>query len=260
MTMQWRALPERQPGEVLRDINFRVELDNGQRTDRVTAQFRHRDNRVWVARITSLNDPHLPRYNKAVQLSSGGCRNYRFVAHDLPMAKQVVQRFANLAEEHYDRLVADAQSTMDYPRSDDIGVFRMSVAKQRRAGWGGHRTETRRYTIEGLGRVDGNTITIFQTSEEIGEILLLVCPRGVQPLVPAGINEITPTAGPRFNRSALDETEVPELDEDEVQAAIARSFDDDLETALTGLHDGSYSAPRPRGREAREIDFGGDDE
>lgn len=250
-TPRWAALPEREPGEVLRDINFRT--DDG----RIMAQFRHRDNRIWSAVISPLTDINFRNYDYTIQLSSGGCRTYRFVARVVNTAKGVVQRFANMPLELYERMVADAQPTTDHPRSDDIGVFRMQVVKQRRAGPGGYRTETQRYMISGLGRVDGNSITIFPNSEEIGEILLTVCPQGAQPLVPQGINELDRN---RFNRSALDTTDVPDLEEDEVAEAISRSFNDDLETALAGLDNGSYEAPRPRAREERALDIFGEDD
>ncbi len=254
---RWAPIPDRQPGEVLSEITYRAEMEGERNTGRLRAEFRHRDNRVWQARIIPLPpgdaQTHISGHTHVVNLDSAGCRPVRFVARDVNRARQTIQRFANLHIELYERLVADARGTSSHPRSDNIGVFRMQVVKQVRQPGG--RTETQRYDVEGIGRHDGDCIVVFPLSSDLEAILEECCARGCLPLVSAGVNALHPD---RFNRGVLDTAAVDPVDQAVVDAAVLRGFDDDVDTAIAGLRDGSYTIPQPRAREERDLDiFGG---
>jgi len=257
MMTRWAPIPNRQPGEALTDISYRAEMEDNRQTGRVVAEFRHRDGRIWQGRIMPLPpgsvQTHITGHTHTIALSSGGCRQFRFIANGLSSAKRTVLRFANLPLDVYDRLIADARGTTDHPRPDDVGVFRIQVVKRHRRPGG--RTETQRYEREGIGRLEGSIITVFPHSEELQDILGLCCSGSSLPVVPSGINELNPVG---FSRTELDEATVGQVDEDAVDAAVLRGFDDDLVTALAGLEDGSYTIPRPREREDRAIDIFGD--
>ena len=260
MTTNWGTpLPDRQEAEVLRNLEW-VNSAQGQ----LTVTFRHRDNRIWVATIASLpadmNRTTFPEEAYSLSVTSDGCRAYQFICRSQSSGKRTTLRLANMRATYYSRLIADARGTTDYPRSDDIGVLCMQVAKRTQVRAHTHNprtqaTEVQRYTIRGIGRVDGNTITVFPESHELEQILDQVCAEGTHALVPSDINVIP---DPSMARGALEGVNVDSVADDVVTAALANSFDDDAETALQGLSDGTYHTPAPRQREDRVIDIFGD--
>jgi len=265
MTSWTDSLPERRPGEALRDIRFRNEIEptTNERTQRVVGNFRHRDGRIWNARIVPIPPQEgLPFQGPGYQLTltSGGCRNYQFVSRSLVSAKQTAVRFSNMQMALYERIIADAHGTTEFPRSNDIGVFRIAVVKTVPVRFQ-HR-ETQRYDVEGLGRLEHGHLVIFPQSAELEEIFDEVADEGTFSLIPDTINSPT-IDNSLFSQSAtMRDAARDVLSEDERNIAdiVLNNFNDSAEEALQGLTDGTYRIPAPRQREDRVIDLGGDDD
>ncbi len=264
--MSWvsRAmLPDRQPGESLRDIQFHNEMDeNNQRTDRVVGNFRHRDGRIWSARIVPIpaNFERRPFPDDAFVLTvhSGGCRRYQFMAGTLPSAKSTALRFGNVDLQDYTRLIADARGTTEFPRTDDVGAFRIQVVKRESHGF---TQETRRYTRDGIGRIEQDRIVIFPDVHELEEIFDNLCEPQTVPLIPEHINSLG--AARVFSDSNIAEAAAilsDDMDLDPLDVVLS-NFDDSIDDALEGLSNGTYRTPTIRPREDRVIDLNdGDDD
>lgn len=254
---RWAALPTRQPGEALSNIDYRVE--EGVSGKRHAATFRHRDNRIWDAKI--VNDPQYVNgeaYPYMAEVSSGGCRSWVFLAPSLEQAKRTVSRFANLEINMYLRLIADASGTTDFPIAGNIGVFRMVVVHQDRAQNG--TTTRRRVEVTGIARHTGTNIIVFPQSEEIRELLSGVCSAGTIALVPTGLNEIVDTQEqPSFlvgQRTPYRGIAAPQVEDEELNAALNRLRNDTVDTVMSGLQRGEYTTTA---RHERTIDFFDDD-
>lgn len=264
--MSWvsrTTLPDRQPGESLRDIQFHNEMDeSNQRTDRVVGNFRHRDGRIWSARIVPIpaNADRWPFPDDAFMLTlhSGGCRRYQFMAGTLPSAKRTALRFGNVAIAEYERVIADAHGTTEFPRSDAVGAFRIQVVKRVSQGF---TQETQRYTRDGIGRIEQDRIVIFPDVHELEEIFDNLCAPQTVPLIPEHINSLG--AESVFTDSAIAEaasilSDDMDLDPSDV---VLSNFDDSIDEALAGLSNGTYRTPTIRPREDRVIDLDdGDDD
>lgn len=249
---RWAALPTRQPGEALSNIDYRVE--DGATGKRHVATFRHRDNRIWEAKI--VNDPQsvgTGTYPYMVEVTSAGCRSWVFLSPSLDQSKRTVSRFANLEITMYKRLTADASGTTDFPISGDIGVFRMTVIRQIRIHGG---QSSSRGEVTGVARYDGSQIVVFPRAEEIRSLLSGVCATGTIALVPTGINEINDEAEqPSFlvgQRNPRQGVAAPQVGDDELTAAINRLRNDTVDTIMSGLKRGEYTTTE---RHERTIDF-----
>lgn len=251
---RWAALPTRQPGEALSNIDYRVE--DGVSGKRHVATFRHRDNRIWDAKI--VNDPQTVNgevYPYMVEVSSTGCRSWVFLAASLEQGKRTVSRFANLEINMYLRLTADASGTSDFPIPGNIGVFRMVVVHHDRSANG--TTTTRRCVeVTGIARHTGTNIIVFPQAEEIRELLSGVCSAGTIALVPTGINEIVTTPEqPSFlvgQRTPYRGIAAPQVGDEELTAALNRLRNDTVDTVMSGLSRGEYTTTQ---RHERTIDF-----
>lgn len=255
---RWAALPTRQPGEALSNIDYRVE--EGSSGKRHVAAFRHRDNRTWDAKI--VNDPQYVNgqsYPYMAEVSSTGCRSWVFLAPSLEQAKRTVSRFANLEINMYRRLIADASGTSEFPIPGEIGVFRMMLVHQERNHSG--QTVTRRSEVTGVARYDGTQIIVFPRAEEIRELLSGVCSAGTIALVPTGINEISDEPEqPSFlvgQRTPYRGIATPQVGDDELNAALNRLRNDTVDTVMSGLQRGEYTTTE---RHERTIDFFDTDE
>ena len=260
MTNNWRPLPERQRGERLARNRFKFLSDP--HVARYTCQFRHHDNRIWTSTIEAIDNDDINRmlgreFYYSIRLASQGCRSFQFVAHERSRAEDITRRFANINPDRYDRLVADAKGTSSHPMSDDIGVFRLFVTKQNPLSY--DRATVVREQITGIGRVNGFNFVIFPTSEEIDEHLSRICPAGVEPIVPPGINQIGVHENSTFTQGSLHAStrEPAEFDSEALHAALTRNFNDTFETITERIQSGEYQVRR---REARAIDFGDDDD
>ncbi len=262
--MSWtdtQPIPLRQPGEPIRDIQFSHELDGQRRrTERIVGQFYHRDGRLWQARILPLpNRFHDGQHSfneesLVLTLSSAGCRNYQFVSGNIGSAKRVAIRFGNIPISRYNRVVADAQGTAAHPRTNDIGVFRVNIAKQVLIFPQSH--ETQRYSLVGIGRVEHGTIVMFPQAAELEAIFENVCDDDTVPLIAENINDPT-TDNDAFRLHQQVSSE--EMDEwGDVSDIVARNFQDTVEQALEGLQSGTYHTSGFRRREDRVIDIGDD--
>lgn len=252
---QWGALPTRQPGEVISQLDYRVETSPA--GPRHVTTFRHRDNRVWQARI--INEPQTVgqhTYPWMSEVSCAGCRSWVFLSMSLDQSKRTLSRFANLSLAMYERLVADASGTTDKPIPGVVGVFRMRIPQL------GNRsaTDPTHTEITGVARYDGGQIVVFPTSPEFTSILSSVCASDTIALVPTGINEVpsedTPVGGFMLgrHRHAYNSLAAPELSEAELNEALGRLRDGTAERVMSGLRAGDYTTTRHR--EEREIDFG----
>ncbi len=254
---QWRALPTRQPGEALSKIEYRMEPVDEQRGERYATNFRHRDNRIWQARIEELQPPTYlddSRYTHMIELTSAGCRTYTFMSLSLDQAKRTINRFANMPMLNYNRLISDAQGTTEHPRPGVVGVFRMRTQHQERLAGG--RTETRQSEINGIAYNDGAQIIVFPTTAELTEILAGACATGTTALVPQGINQIQAPDQPMSFATNNDvrRMQLPDVVQDEVEAAIQRLRGDTTAGTLSRLQAGEYVAT-PRQREERVLDI-----
>jgi hypothetical protein len=264
--MSWSSditLPERQPGEALRDIQFHNEMDeHNRRTDRVVGNFRHRDGRIWSARIVPMPDsdahPQFLFGSFVLTAHSGGCRRYQFISSALSSAKQTALRFGNVRLAVYDRLIADAQGTTEFPRSADVGAFRIHVVRRLSRGF---TQETVRYTRDGIGRLESGRIVIFPDAHELEEIFDDICAVNTVPLIPEHINSLG--ANSTFHDPSTVEA-AAYLGTDMVAdptTVVLRNFDDSIDDALAGLSNGTYRTPTIQPREDRVIDLNdGDDD
>ncbi len=261
MTAQWRALPTRQPGEALSSIEYRNNREAGQSGTRYIANFRHRDNRIWQALLTNGLSVYVgddsDTYNWNIELSSAGCRPWRFMSMSLDQAKRTVSRFANLNTGLYNRLIADASGTTEHPKAGSVGVFRMRFARQNTHEG---RSETHHAEIDGIAYIDGTSIIVFPTSPELFSILSSVCAAGTVAFVPQGINQIVEANQPLSFVGYTDvrNTPMPDVSQADFENALSRLRDDTAEGALTGLRVGDYVAT-PRVREDRVLDIFDDD-
>lgn len=258
---RWAALPTRQLGEALSNIDYRVE--DGSSGKRHVATFRHRDNRIWDAKI--VNDPQYiagDSYPYMAEVSSAGCRSWVFLAPSLEQSKRTVSRFSNLAVVMYQRLIADASGTNDFPIPGQVGVFRMTLSQQVRDIRGRSAAAiTRHSEVTGVARYDGTQIIVFPRAEEIRELLSGVCSAGTIALVPTGINEISDASDqPSFlvgQRTPYSGIAAPQVGDDELNAALNRLRNDTVDTVMSRLHSGDYTTTA---RHERTIDFFDEDE
>lgn len=265
--MSWGSrttLPDRQPGETLRDIQFHNEMDeHNQRTDRVVGNFRHRDGRIWSARIVPIpaNVARRPFPDAALVLTlhSGGCRRYQFMSGTLPSAKSTALRFGNVSLQDYERLIADAHGTTEFPRPDDVGAFRIQIVKRRIVAFA---PETHRYTRDGIGRIEQGRIVIFPDIHELEEIFDNLCAPRTVPMLPENINSLG--ANSSFLSPAIIAAAVAlgdDMEMDYTDTVLLSNFDDSVDEALGGLSNGTYRTPTIRLREDRVINLDdGDDD
>lgn len=250
---QWVALPTRQPGEAISQLDYRITQSptGGQHV----TMFRHRDNRVWQASIA--NNPQTVQhivYPFTVEVTCGGCRPWVFLSLSILQSKQTVSRFANLAIGLYRRLVTDASGTTDFPVPGVVGVFRMRLDTQP-----GDAEPTE---VTGVARYDTGRIIVFPRSQELTAILSTVCASDTVAIVPAGINEI-PTDADRgvfmvAQRNQRGRSSMPlQVDDDELSGALSRLYDGTAERVLARLQTGECTTTKHR--EAREIDFPDED-
>lgn len=265
--MSWgtsvNVIPPRQENEVLREIRFHTELDaSNNPTDRVSGQFRHRDGRIWSARILPLEpDARRPAFRRQaflLALTSGGCRQYTFISRRLQNAKSTVLRFSNLPLPVYERLTADAKGTSTHPRSGEVAVFRLHVIKRATSGHFVARSELTRYDVDGIGRYEQDKLVVFPDSAELAAILDQCCADDdVRSLVPEGINSLPAEA----TMTRIDLTTAQRhldsrvIDMDHIHAIVGDHFYDSVDDAIAGLHNGSYHV-----REERRIDLRDEDE
>lgn len=250
---QWAALPTRQPGEVISSLDYRVDTTPAGRQH--TVLFRHRDNRIWQGRI--VNDPQTVgnhAYSYVAEVSCAGCRSWLFLSSLLDQCKRTISRFANLDLAMYQRLVADATSTSEFPLPGDVGVFRMRLIRQEQQHRGAAIVQSE---MTGVARYDGGQIVVFPRSPELLAILSSVCASDTIAIVPTGINEIPgEDATPGFAvgyRQALQGIAPPQLDDTELHAAIGRLRDATAASVLSGLRAGEYTTTQRRYE--RDIDF-----
>lgn len=258
---QLSPLPLRQPGEVISTIRYRPETGGDANNQRFIALFRHRDNRIWQARLSQQSITvagHTYEHNAVVSCS--GCRSWTFLSETMDQSKRTVSSFANLNLDAYRRLIADANGTSDHPIAGDIGVFRIRVARPS-VRQPGVRTGTVTVEITGIARIDGAQIIVFPVADELAGILGSVCASGTLALVPQGINEIpneTSTGGFLTTQGrGLRGVQVPVVNDDELTQAIQRLRSDTLEGAVSGLTTGRYATTH-RSHE-RVLDFHIDD-
>lgn len=260
--MTWTPIPSRQPGELLAEIDFRAEPFGW------VANFRHHDNRVWQARIVTvtlpdnmvaLSDHERTLLTRSVQLSSSGCRTYCFLTTSTTNAKRIVRRFANVSQQRYDRLVADARGTSDHPRSNDSCAYTIKIIQNNATAADIYHGVARIHTLTGIGRVTNNhQIVMFPNSDEITEIMDSVVSDYGLAIVPQNINVLLPANTPRsFAVQNHTHDLVVEIDNKEVAEAFARLFADTADNIMAGLKTGDYTIPR--GRQARMLDLGSDD-
>ena len=267
--MTW-SVPRRQAGESLRSIDFRNERDSlGEVTARVIGSFRHRDNRIWQARIVPLPPDTarsiFPTAAFVLTLSSAGCRDYHFIAESLASAKRTALRFGNVRMADYERLIADATGTSDYPRTDDVGFFCMRVVKETqgivtmRVNRSSHSQED----VFGLGRIEDGKIIIFPDHYELDIILTGIADSSSQPLVPEDVNSVnglSPFSARRTSARDLDDAmEDMGISDAVIREVLQRNRNDSVATAMAGLSSGTYTTPTLRARDERVIDLGDDD-
>lgn len=256
---RWAPLPPRQPGEALASIHFTS--DKVGESMRYIANFRHRDNRIWQAIIRELDtsfDENV--YHYVIEMSTGGCRSWRFLAKTFEQAKRLVDRFSNMEISRYNRLTVDAQGTNEFPVPGQIGVFRMRLCEQRRTT--GNRSETIYTDISGIARYDGTQIVVYPRTQELTDIISDVCGRGTVAMIPQQINEIQdPSQENRILLAAGPVTRgvvIPEVAEDDIATALNRLRNDTTESVLAGVQSGAYRVSR--GREERAFELGDDEE
>lgn len=258
----WGALPPRQPGEAISSLHFRGEPNPTTLRHVHVSHFRHRDGRIWEARVTSGDEVCIlvadVLYKNSLELTAAGCRSIQFLSRETSNALSTACRFSNLRMDLYTRLIADAQGTTDHPRSNEIGVFRMNVVRHEQEARG--RVVTLRYTINGIARLENGRISVFPVSSELAEILANVCAKDTIALIPQGINEISGDTSRSINTGhGHTGTSVPTLTEDEVDQAIGRLRNDTSERARSGIASGDY-VPTTRHREERVIDIFNDED
>ena len=238
-------------------------------SDTYTTSFRHRDSRIWVVRIAPVTDPRLIAtlgLRMVAQITSSGCRTVSFVAGTQDALRKSVLRFANLIPEIYERVIADAVGTHDFPRPGQIGVVRMEIAEARAMTVVDlrHRRDassTLRYeTVTGLGRIDGPVITLFPTVEELTELLDRCLTDGTQVLLDRNVN--VPGQDPHFSNQVAARARVDiatrQLDTDlesmeEHRAAVQAHLG--TEDLFDRIQSGELFLPAPRQRNDRSIDI-----
>ncbi len=254
--MSWTnatPVPQRQPGETIRDIPFRHELDGqNQKTNTIVGRFYHRDGRLWQARIvhapSNVEDWRFENDSWILTMSSGGCRNYQFLSANIGSAKKTALRFANIPLENYQRLVADAHGTTDFPRPSIYGIFQVKVVQNNATEAGV--VETQSYSLRGIGRIDNGTIVIFPLAAELEQIFDPVCDNDTVSLIPVDINRVSNTPG---IQQALEEIE-EDMQQFDVDEILSRNFADTPEDAVRNFNNGATF----RQREERVIDIGDD--
>ncbi len=253
--MTWAALPLREPGAVISNIDYQTRPDVGGKSNQ-WAMFRHRDNRIWEARIDGGTEHQTfevdeQQYSFLITLSSTGCRPCRFLSRTLESAKRTVSRFANLKLVNYSRLVVDAAGTTEHPRPGAIGVFRMVVQESRQTY--GHSGVAQR-EINGVAYIDGESIVVLPTSNELFMILTGVCHTDTVALVQHGINEISSDgqALGLMQGYNLQPVALPNLTAREVEQTVTNLRDDPMVQIFTDLQGGGYIRPR---RNERVVDL-----
>ena len=188
---QWAPLPARQPGEALSLIDY-----DGSKTEQ-SCSFRHRDSRIWHARI--VNQPkewNDETYPYVITLTSTGCRACHFLSMRMDQAKRTAGRFANMSLAMYRRLVVDAAGSTEFPVEGHIGVFRMQLVSQRARSRArqqlmtGNTNDLVTSEVTGIGRHTDQSIEVFPQSQELRDILGSVCQSDTIAIVRNGINEI----------------------------------------------------------------------
>lgn len=257
MTGNWgQVVPDRHSGQILTRRDLVFTLNKQEDRESLRCDFRGRDNRLWQATIElqtgeRLGDSSVRNFDYLIIFRAAGCRNVHFLAATEEEAKSLLLRFANISVAAYTRMVADARGTLDHPKSDDLGVFRMVVTHVNQAGMRVHNND---YTISGIGHYQQGQLTIFPTSDELRNILEPVCTEESVVLIPDGVNvvdqqeQLTSTARYRG-------VEVASLTPEQLSDIIDRNFEATGDEVRQNLRSGIY---RQRERPARALDFGPD--
>lgn len=234
-----------------------------------TTSFRHRDGRIWAVRIAPVTDARLTAahgFRWVAQITSSGCRSVSFIAATQDAVRKSVLRFANLIPDIYERVIADAVGTHDFPRDGQIGVVRMEIAESRPPSVTDirHRRDSSTAvtydTVTGLGRINGSTITLFPTVDELTDLLDRCLTDGTQMLLDRNVN--VPGQDPHFSNQVAARARIDlasrqlntDLDGmDEHRAAVQNHLGtEDLFERITS---GELLLPTPRQRNDRAIDL-----
>lgn len=257
-------LPPRAPGELISSLSYLRVPTN---PDTTSTSFRHRDGRIWAVRVAPVTDQRLTSalgLRWVAQITSSGCRAVSFVAGTRDAVQKSVLRFANLVPEIYDRVIADAVGTHDFPRPGRLGVVRMEIAEDRPLSVQHIRqrreASTAYETVTGLGRIDGATIILFPTVAELTDLLDRCLTDGTQVLIDRNVN--VPGHDPHFSNQVAERARFDlatrqlanEPDEMEAHrtAAQAHLGTEDL---FDRIQSGELILPAPRERNDRAIDL-----
>lgn len=251
--MNWgQSLPPRQPGQLLTvmDLSYNVYEQDGREI--LKYSFRGRDNRIWQATIElrqpgtddNYNQYDLDDFEFLLVFQSAGCRSMAFLVESEQAVRELVLRFANIGIDNYRRLIADAQGTLDYPKSNDLGVFRMMVTHVNQVGI---RIPGNDYEVNGIGRLCNGELTIFPQAAELRAILDTLCNDNAVALVPDGINTLDQEEQYNYTNRYRG-VSLANLTSDQFNDIINRNFAATNADVLKNLKDGVYKQWRRPGR------------
>ena len=137
------------------------------------ASIEHYDKRLWQCQIGPLltDDEELRRWRYCGRMLTAGCEPLRMLGRTLYDVKQLVERFANMAESSYRLLVSDADSTTEHPCPGEIVQVTIRREFRRKRGFlpNDYNVEVREETR--VGRANGFQVILFPSIEEVLAVL-----------------------------------------------------------------------------------------